>query len=50
MSADSIAKQKSKAFAIRIVKLYQFLMNEKKEFEMCIRDRSTTVSALPTSR
>ena len=34
MSADSIAKQKSKAFAIRIVKLYQFLMNEKKEFVM----------------
>ena len=34
MSSDSIAKQKSMAFAKRIVKLYQYLTNEKKEFVM----------------
>ena len=34
MSADSVAKQKSMAFAKRIVKLYQYLTVEKKEFIM----------------
>ena len=34
MSADSVAKQKSMAFAKRIVKLYQYLTGEKKEFVM----------------
>ena len=34
MSADSVAKQKSMAFAKRIVKLYQHLTTEKKEFVM----------------
>ena len=34
MSADSVAKQKSMAFAKRIVKLYQHLTAEKKEFVM----------------
>lgn len=32
MSGDSVAKQKSMAFAIRIVKLYQYLMKEKHEY------------------
>ena len=34
MSADSVAKQKSMAFAKRMVKLYQYLTAEKKEFVM----------------
>ena len=34
MPADSVAKQKSMAFAKRIVKLYQYLTAEKKEFVM----------------
>ena len=34
MSADSIAKQKSMAFAKRMVKLYQYLTAEKQEFVM----------------
>ena len=34
MSADSVAKQKSMAFAKRTVKLYQYLTAEKKEFVM----------------
>lgn len=32
MSADSIAKEKSMAFSIRIVRLYQHLCSEHKEF------------------
>ena len=32
MSTDSIAKQKSMAFAIRIVRLYQYLKEEHKEY------------------
>ena len=34
MSTDSIAKQKSMAFAIRIVRLYQYLKEEHKEYVM----------------
>ena len=34
MSKDSILKQKSMAFAKRIVRLYQFLAREKQEFVM----------------
>ena len=34
MPADSVAKQKSMAFAKRMVKLYQYLTAEKKEFVM----------------
>ena len=34
MSADSITKQKSLAFAKRIVKLYQYLTSDQKEFAM----------------
>ena len=34
MSADSITKQKSLAFAKRIVKLYQYLTSDQKEFVM----------------
>ena len=34
MSSDSVAKQKSLAFAKRIVKLYQVLTSEKSEFVM----------------
>ena len=34
MSNDSIAKQKSMAFARRIVRLYQFLTNEQREYVM----------------
>ena len=34
MSKDSIIKQKSMAFAMRIVRLYQFLTREKQEFVM----------------
>ena len=34
MSVDSPAKQKSMAFARRIVRLYQYLGKEKKEFVM----------------
>ena len=34
MSKDSILKQKSMAFAQRIVRLYQFLTHEKQEFVM----------------
>ena len=34
MSADSVTKQKSLAFAKRIVKLYPYLTSEKKEFVM----------------
>ena len=34
MSKDSILKQKSMAFAKRIVRLYQFLSHEKHEFVM----------------
>lgn len=34
MSKDSILKEKSMAFAKRIVRLYQFLVREKKEFVM----------------
>ncbi len=34
MSADSIAKQKSMAFAKRIVSLYRYLCSEHKEFVM----------------
>ena len=34
MSKDSILKQKSMAFAKRIVRLYQFLVKEKQEFVM----------------
>jgi four helix bundle protein len=29
---DNIVEKKSKAFALRIIKLYQFLKDEKKEF------------------
>ena len=32
MSADSVAKQKGMAFAVRIVRLYQFLTKEKQEY------------------
>jgi four helix bundle protein len=32
MGTDNTIVQKSKAFAIRIIRLYQFLTNEKKEF------------------
>ena len=32
MNKNNTAKQKSKYFAVRIVRLYQFLCNEKKEF------------------
>lgn len=32
MKADNIILSKSKAFAVRIVRLYQYLCNEKKEF------------------
>jgi len=31
---ESVIKIKSRAFAIRIIKLYQFLQNEKKEYVM----------------
>lgn len=31
---DSITKTKSRAFAVRIVRLYQYLQNDKKEFVM----------------
>ncbi len=34
MSTNSIAKQKSLAFSIRIVRLYQYLNNEHREFVM----------------
>ena len=34
MSNDSIAKQKSMAFARRIVRLYQFLASEQREYVM----------------
>ena len=34
MSADSITKQKSLAFAKRIVRVYQFLASEKSEYVM----------------
>ena len=34
MSADSITKEKSKAFAIRVVKLYQYLCSERNEYVM----------------
>ena len=34
MSRDSIAKQKSTAFAIRIVRLYQYLRKEHQEYVM----------------
>ena len=34
MSADSVTKQKSLAFAKRIVRLYQYLTSEKKELVM----------------
>ena len=34
MSNDSIAKQKSMAFARRIVRLYQFLVSEQREYVM----------------
>ena len=34
MSNDSIAKQKSMAFARRIVRLYQFLVSERREYVM----------------
>ena len=34
MKSESIIITKSKAFAIRIIKLYQFLNDEKKEFVM----------------
>ena len=32
MQKQNIAKEKSKKFALRIVRLYQYLTNEKKEF------------------
>ena len=32
MKADNIILSKSKAFAVRIVRLYQYLCNDKKEF------------------
>jgi four helix bundle protein len=32
MKSDNVVKDKSFAFAVRIVKLYQYLCNEKKEF------------------
>jgi four helix bundle protein len=32
MKKDNVIRDKSYAFALRIVKLYQFLINEKKEF------------------
>lgn len=32
MEADNIILSKSKAFAVRIVRLYQYLCNDKKEF------------------
>ena len=32
MSADSVAKKKGMAFAIRIVRLYQYLTRDKQEF------------------
>jgi len=32
MKKDNVIREKSYAFALRIVKLYQFLINEKKEF------------------
>ena len=34
MAIDSIAKQKSMAFSVRIVHLYQYLTTEQKEFVM----------------
>ena len=30
--SDNIVRDKSKAFAIRIIKMYKFLLKEKKEF------------------
>ena len=41
--ADNIIKSKSFSFALRIVKLYQFLSSEKKEFvlsKQLLRSRS----------
>jgi len=32
MKKDNVIRDKSYAFALRVVKLYQFLINEKKEF------------------
>ncbi|MDE6514177.1 MAG: four helix bundle protein [Muribaculaceae bacterium] len=32
MKGDNVVLEKSKAYAIRIVKLYRYLVNEKKEF------------------
>ena len=32
MAKDNIARDKSKSFALRIVRLYQYLINDKKEF------------------
>ena len=32
MAKDNIARDKSKNFALRIVRLYQYLINDKKEF------------------
>jgi four helix bundle protein len=32
MSSDSIAREKSKAFAVRIIRLYQYLCSEHREF------------------
>jgi four helix bundle protein len=32
MKKDNVVRDKSYAFALRVVKLYQFLINEKKEF------------------
>ena len=34
MQKESIVADKSKAFAIKIIRLYQYLVNERKEFVM----------------
>ena len=36
MKKDNIVQDKSYAFALRIVKLYQYLVKEKKEYMMAV--------------
>ena len=38
---DNVVKDKSLEFAVRIVNLYKFLVNEQKEFVMSNRSRRT---------
>ena len=52
MSKQNVVVDKSKAFAIRIIRMYQWLSAEKREFvlsKQCLRSGTSITASTPTA-